>query len=46
MSCASRIVRFLLAAAVSVCASSAGADPAELRRLAHDYYEWRDFTFR
>jgi uncharacterized protein (DUF885 family) len=45
MSFASRIVRFLLATLATLWALSAGADPAELRKLAHEYYQWRDLTF-
>ena len=45
MSFASRIVRLLLAALAALWALSAAADPAELRKLAHDYYEWRNVTF-
>ena len=42
MSFASRIVRLLLATLATLWALSAAADPAELRNLAHDYYQWRD----
>jgi uncharacterized protein (DUF885 family) len=42
MSIAVRTVRIVFAAAVALCAQSAAADPAELRKLAHDYYQWRD----
>ncbi len=42
MSIAARPVRFLVAAAATLYALSAAADPAELRKLAHEYYQWRD----
>lgn len=42
MSIAARPVRFLVAAAAALYALSAAADPAELRKLAHEYYQWRD----
>jgi uncharacterized protein (DUF885 family) len=32
----------LLVASAALAVSSASADPAELRKLAHEYYEWRD----
>jgi uncharacterized protein (DUF885 family) len=35
-----KAVLLLIGAALSM--SNANADPAELRRLAHEYYEWRD----
>ena len=45
MSTATRILRPLVAAAAALWALSAGADPAELRKLAHEHYEWRDAAF-
>ena len=44
MSFASRTVRLLFATLTTLWALSAAADPAELRKLAHDYYQWRDVT--
>ncbi|MGH8236954.1 MAG: DUF885 domain-containing protein [Steroidobacteraceae bacterium] len=45
MSFASRTVRLLFVTLTTLWALSAAADPAELRKLAHDYYEWRNVTF-
>jgi uncharacterized protein (DUF885 family) len=45
MNSGTRIVPFLLTIGAALWASNAGADPAELRKLAHDYYEWRDATY-
>ena len=42
MSIAIRTVRLLIAAAAALASLSASADPAELRKLAHEYYQWRD----
>ena len=32
----------LLVVSAALAVSNASADPAELRKLAHEYYEWRD----
>jgi uncharacterized protein (DUF885 family) len=40
-----RIVSVLLAACAALLAANATADPAELRKLAHDYYQWRDAAY-
>ena len=45
MSIAIRTVRVLVAAAAALSSLSAAADPAELRKLAHEYYQWRDAAF-
>src|SRR5262245_9707270 len=42
MSFAIRVARLFSAVVAALWALSAGADPAELRKLAHEYYEWRD----
>jgi uncharacterized protein (DUF885 family) len=42
MSSSTRTSYVLLVIALALAVSSAKADPAELRKLAHDYYEWRD----
>jgi hypothetical protein len=31
-----------MAALLVLCSLQAAADPAQLRRIAHDYYSWRD----
>lgn len=45
MSIGTRTVRIVFAAAATLWALSANADPVELRKLAHDYYEWRDAAY-
>ena len=45
MNSGARIVSLLVATWATLWASSAGADPAELRKLAHDYYQWRDAAY-
>lgn len=45
MSTATRILRLLVAAVAALWGLSAGADPAELRKLAHEHYEWRDASY-
>ena len=40
-----RTIGFVSAALVSLCSLPAAADPAELRGLAHDYYQWRDNAY-
>ncbi|HKQ12022.1 MAG TPA: DUF885 domain-containing protein [Steroidobacteraceae bacterium] len=40
-----RIASLLVVTGVALWTSSAGADPAELRKLAHDYYQWRDAAY-
>src|SRR5262245_16983066 len=42
MSFGTRTAYVLLAISALLAMSSANADPAELRKLAHEYYEWRD----
>jgi uncharacterized protein (DUF885 family) len=42
MNVAARTVRMLVATGATLWALNAVADPAELRKLAHDYYQWRD----
>jgi uncharacterized protein (DUF885 family) len=37
--------RLLLAAILLLSASQAGADGADLRTLAHEYYQWRDAAY-
>jgi len=37
--------RSLIAIAATSWALTAGADPAELRKLAHEYYQWRDAAY-
>jgi len=34
-----------LAALIVLCSLQAAADPAQLRRIAHDYYAWRDTAY-
>ena len=38
-------LRLALALPVALVAFDAAADPAELRKLAHDYYRWRDDAY-
>jgi len=38
-------VRSLVAIVATAWALSAAADPAELRQLAHEYYQWRDAAY-
>ena len=45
MSFATRIVRVVLTTTAALWGSSAAADPAEMRKLAHEYYEWQEITF-
>src|SRR5262245_51842044 len=45
MSFATRIVRLVLTTTAALWGSSAAADPAEMRKLAHEYYEWQEITF-
>jgi uncharacterized protein (DUF885 family) len=42
MSLGTRNAYVLLIMCAALCASNASADPAELRKLAHEYYAWRD----
>ncbi|HEV7714009.1 MAG TPA: DUF885 domain-containing protein [Steroidobacteraceae bacterium] len=37
--------RFLLAAALLLVSLHAAAEPADLRKLAHEYYQWRDAAY-
>ena len=45
MKIAARTVRLLVATGATLWALNAAADPAELRKLAHDYYQWRDAAY-
>jgi uncharacterized protein (DUF885 family) len=45
MNIVARTVRMLVATAATLWALNAAADPAELRKLAHDYYQWRDAAY-
>jgi len=45
MSFATRTVRLVLTTAITLWSATAGADPAEMRKLANDWYEWRDAIF-
>jgi uncharacterized protein (DUF885 family) len=39
------IARFTVAVLATLWGLSAAADPAELRKLAHDFYQWRDTSY-
>ena len=41
----SRLYRVSLVLAVACVSLEAAADPAELRKTAHDYYQWRDTAY-
>jgi uncharacterized protein (DUF885 family) len=45
MNIAARTVRLLVATGATLWALNAAADTAELRKLAHDYYQWRDAAY-
>jgi uncharacterized protein (DUF885 family) len=45
MKVAACTVRLLIATGATLWALNAAADPAELRKLAHDYYQWRDAAY-
>jgi uncharacterized protein (DUF885 family) len=45
MTIATRTVRMLVATGAMLWALNAAADPAELRKLAHEYYQWRDAAY-
>jgi uncharacterized protein (DUF885 family) len=45
MTIAARTVRMLVATGAMLWALNAAADPAELRKLAHEYYQWRDAAY-
>lgn len=45
MTVAARTVRLLVAIGATLWALNAAAAPAELRKLAHDYYQWRDAAY-
>ena len=40
-----RAVRCAAAIVTALWTLSAAADPAQLRALAHDYYQWRDAAY-
>lgn len=40
-----RSTRFVLFVAAALCSWNALADPAQLRKLAHGYYQWRDAQY-
>jgi uncharacterized protein (DUF885 family) len=40
-----RLFRLPFAAFIALCSLQAAADPAQLRKLAHDYYQWRDTAY-
>ncbi|HKS58516.1 MAG TPA: DUF885 domain-containing protein [Steroidobacteraceae bacterium] len=45
MTIAARTVRMLVATVATLWALNAAADPAGLRKLAHEYYQWRDAAY-
>jgi len=45
MNSGTRIVVLILASCSALWASGASADPAALRKLAHEHYQWRDAAY-